>query len=102
MMWKMKRLLAFFLLIFLLFSFFLLKLNFAQEVMEEEQNKITQAEENAEKIVPSPKDIKESTGIYVFVAWMWIAIIVLIYILRLKIKEVDRLFYIHFFSTKKK
>jgi hypothetical protein len=59
----------------------------------------TQAEE--EKIIPSPKNIKEGTAIYVFVVWMWLSIFVLVYILRLKIKEVDRLYKIKFFSTKK-
>jgi len=36
------------------------------------------------------------------VAWMWIAIFVLIYILRLKIREVDRLLKLRFLSAKKK
>jgi hypothetical protein len=71
----------------------MLEFNFAQQVQQEEQE---------EKIIPSPQNIKESTGIYVFAAWMWIAIFVLIYILRLKIREVDRLLQIRFLSAKKK
>jgi succinate dehydrogenase / fumarate reductase iron-sulfur subunit len=58
--------------------------------------------EEKEKIVPSPKDIKESTGIYVFVGWIWLAVFVLVFFLRLKIKEVDRLYRLGYFSGKKK
>jgi ABC-type Fe3+ transport system permease subunit len=88
-----KRFLGMFLLVVFFLSFFILEFNFAQQVRQEEQE---------EKIIPSPQNIKESTGIYVFVAWMWIAIFVLIYILRLKIREVDRLLQIRFLSAKKK
>ncbi len=89
---KAKFLGVFLLSIFFL-SFFLPEFDFAQQVRQEEQE---------EKIIPSPQNIKEQTGIYVFVAWMWIAIVVLIYILRLKIKEVDRLHKLRFLSVKKK
>lgn len=82
-----------FLLVSFFLSFFILEYNFAQQVTQEEKE---------EKIIPSPQNIKESTGIYVFVAWMWIAIFVLIYILRLKIREVDRLLKLGFLSAKKK
>lgn len=74
-------------------SFFILEFNFAQQAAQEGQE---------QKIIPSPQNIKESTGIYVFVAWMWIAIFVLVYILRLKIREVDRLLKLRFLSAKKK
>jgi len=67
----------------------------------EKQEAATQTEAEVEKIIPSPKNIKEGTAIYVFAGWMWLSIFVLIYILRLKIKEVDRLYKIKFFSTKK-
>jgi ABC-type Fe3+ transport system permease subunit len=93
MRFSKKKLLGMFLLVVFLLSFFMLEFNFAQQVQQEEQE---------EKIIPSPQNIKESTGIYVFAAWMWIAIFVLIYILRLKIREVDRLLQIRFLSTKKK
>ena len=102
MMLRGKRNSALFLMVFFLLSFFVLKVDFAQQVVQEEQNKLPQAEEDAEKIVPSPANIKESTGIYIFLAWMWIAIFVLIYILRLKIKEVDRLNNLRFLSVEKK
>lgn len=97
-----KKFLGLFLLVIFFLSFFILEFNFAQQVTQEEQEEIIQAKEDQEKIIPSPQNIKESTGIYVFVAWMWIAIFVLIYILRLKIKEVDRLLKLMFLSTKKK
>jgi hypothetical protein len=90
---RRKKLLGMFLLVSFFLSFFILEFNFAQEVTQEEKE---------EKIIPSPQNIKESIGIYVFVAWMWIAIFVLIYILRLKIREVDRLLKLRFLSAKKK
>ncbi len=76
--------------------------DFAQQNNPKVKDKATQAEEEKEpgKIIPSPKNIKESTAIYVFLAWMWVAIFVLVYILVLKIKEVDRLHKIKFFSSK--
>jgi Na+/H+ antiporter NhaC len=90
---RKTRFLGVFLLVVFFLSFFILEFSFAQQAAQEEQE---------EKIIPSPQNIKESTGIYVFVAWMWIAIFVLIYILRLKIREVDRLLQIRFLSAKKK
>lgn len=71
--------------------------NFAWQVKIDIQGEKAQVEENPEKIVPSPKDIKEKTAIYVFVAWMWAVIIVLLFILRLKTKEADRLYYLNYF-----
>ena len=92
-----KKWIALFVLIVFLHSFVLLKIGFAQ------QEKIETAPEKAsEKIIPGPQDIKESTGMYVFIAWLWLAILVLIFFLRLKIKEVDRLLEIRFLSEKKK
>ncbi len=72
-----------------------------EEVKKEDMEEI-QATEGPQKIVGAPKDIKESIGIWVFVAWMWISIAVLIYFLRLKIKETDRLYFLKFFSSDKK
>lgn len=97
-----KKLLGIFLLVSFFLSFLILEFNFAQQVTQEEQEETIQAKDDQEKIIPSPQNIKESTGIYVFVAWMWIAIFVLIYILRLKIIEVDRLLKLGFLSAKKK
>ncbi|MGD2294383.1 MAG: hypothetical protein PVF22_00930 [Candidatus Aminicenantes bacterium] len=57
--------------------------------------------EVTETIVPAPKNIKEKTAIYIFVGWMWLSILVLIFFLRLKIKEVDRLHSLGFFSEDK-
>jgi hypothetical protein len=99
---KKKRFVALFMLVLSFHSFFLLKPDFAQQVAEKEKTEMTQEEESQEKIIPGPQNIKESTGIYVFVAWMWLAIFVLIYILILKIREVDRLFEIRFIFEKKK
>ncbi len=91
-----------FLLVVFFLSFFILEFNFAQQVRQKEQEEKIQVKDDHEKIIPSPQNIKESTGIYVFVAWMWISIFVLIYILRLKIREVDRLLKLRFLATKKK
>lgn len=102
MMSRKKKFLGLFLLLAFFHSFFMLEFNFAQQVRQEEQNEKIQVKNNQEKIIPSPQNIKESTGIYVFVAWMWIAIFVLVYILRLKIREVDRLYKLLFLSAKKK
>jgi hypothetical protein len=66
-----------------------------------EQSPETQSEkeETEELIKPAPKDIKEAVGIYVFLGWIWLSIFVLIYILRQKIKEVDRIYRLKFFSS---
>ncbi len=99
---RRKKFLSMFLLVIFFVSFLILQLNFAQQVTQEEQEERIKDKNNQEKIIPSPQNIKESTGIYVFLAWMWIAIFVLIYILRLKIREVDRLHKLRFLSVKKK
>jgi hypothetical protein len=70
----------------------------AQVTIPEEKNQQAQVEQE-KTIIPSPKDIKEKTAIYVFVGWMWLSIIVLIFILKAKIREVDRLHRIKFFSN---
>lgn len=81
--------------------FFAVRCGFSQQVAPEEQSSKIQKEESQEKIMPSPKNIKEKTAIYVFLGWMWLLILVLIYFLRLKIKEVDRLLLLKFFSSEK-
>lgn len=73
-----------------------------QEVSLQEKSQEPKAEAQPEKIITGPKNIKESTAIYVFLGWLWISIGVLIYILRLKIKEADRLHAIKFFTPDKK
>lgn len=70
----------------------------AQEAVSEERIQEDQVKQG-KTIIPSAKDIKERTAIYVFVGWMWLSIIVLIFILRAKIREVDRLHLIKFFSN---
>lgn len=86
-------------------SFFILcvvQCGFSQQVIPEEQEPKNQKEEIQEKIIPSPKNIKEKTALYVFLGWMWLSVLALIYFLRLKIKEVDRLHLLKFFSAEKK
>jgi hypothetical protein len=73
----------------------------AQQEMVQAETNAPQAKDEPEKIIGAPRDIKQSTGILVFVAWMWISVFVLIYFLRLKIKEADRLYRLRFFSAKK-
>ena len=74
----------------------------AQQELKKETVEETQANEEPEKVVGTPQDIKEKTGIVVFVVWMWLSIVVLVYFLRLKIKETDRLYRLRFFSSEKK
>jgi hypothetical protein len=69
-----------------------------------EEQAVTEApqeEQKPDKIVGAPQDAKQKTGIWVFVVWMWISVVVIIYFLRLKIKEVDRLYRLGFFSAQK-
>ncbi len=73
----------------------------AQEVVEKSQADTSQTEPESEKVIASPQSIKEETGIFVFIAWMWLSIFVLLFFLRLKIKEADRLYRIEFFSREK-
>lgn len=73
----------------------------SQQTVPESKNEEMKAGSGEEKLVPSPKGIKERTAIYVFVGWMWLSILVLVYILRLKIKETDRVFRLKFFSKKR-
>jgi len=55
---------------------------------------------NASK--PGQKNIKDKIALYVFLAWVWIAIFISIYFLRLKIIEVDRLSGYGFYQKLKK
>ncbi len=91
-----------FLLLLVFFLAFFSGYDLAQQDTPEEQSQVAQAEKEKEKIVPSPKNIKESTDLYVFVGWVWLAVFVLVFFLRLKIKEVDRLYRLGYFSQKKK
>ncbi len=91
-----------FLLLVVFFLAFFSSYDLAQQDMPEEQSQAAQAQKEKEKIVPSPKNIKESTDSTVFVGWIWLAVFVLVFFLRLKIKEVDRLYRMGYFSGKKK
>ena len=89
----------------LLLVFFLLVCSgydLARQDMPQEKSQASQSEKNQEKIVSSPKDIKESVGITVFVGWMWLSVCVLVYFLWLKIKEADRLHRLGYFPNKEK
>jgi len=66
------------------------------------KDKAVQAQAQPEKIFAAPQNIKERTAVYVFVAWLWAAIFVLVYILRLEIKEADRLLELKFYRDDKK
>jgi hypothetical protein len=74
----------------------------AQQRPAKEKAVQDQAQAQPEKIVAAPRNIRERTAIYVFVAWLWAAIFVLIYILRLEIKEADRLLDLKFYRDEKK
>lgn len=86
----------------MLIAVFAFHLIFAQLPIQEETAIDDPPQEDSEKIVPTPKNIKEAIGIYVFVVWLWLSILVLIFILRLKIKEADRLYHLRFFPSSKK
>ena len=58
-------------------------------------------EDEVETIVPAATGIKQATAIYVFLGWIWLSIGILIFFLRLKIKEVDRLHRLGYFSEDK-
>jgi hypothetical protein len=73
----------------------------AQQDVAQTQKSTPQEKEEPEKIVVGPQDVKQKTGILVFVAWMWVSILVLIYFLRFKIIEADRLYRFRFYSAKK-
>jgi len=50
------------------------------------------------EIVPPPLEARASTGLLVFLGWMWLAILVLVWILGMKIREADRLREIGYFE----
>lgn len=77
-------------------------MSLAQQKAEGTRMDTAQAKEESEKIIASPQNIKEETGILVFLCWMWLSILVLVFFLRLKIREVDRLFRLKFFSDEER
>ncbi len=74
----------------------------AQDIPTSAESQIKQAQTQPEKIVPGPQNIKERTAVYVFLGWLWVSIAVLVYFLRLKIKEIDRIYVLRFFPTAEK
>jgi hypothetical protein len=74
----------------------------ASQIAQQQEEPKVQAKAQPEKIIVGPRNIKEGTAIYVFLGWLWVSIGVLIYILRLKIKEADRLYAIRFFKPDRK
>lgn len=74
----------------------------SQQVPPKSKDQLVQAKVQPDKIVPAPQNIRERTAIYVFVAWLWAAIFVLISIVRLEIKEADRVLDLRFYREEKK
>lgn len=101
---RKKNYLILLLLFVVILLFLFAGLSLAQQVEQTNpgQNTQIQQQKDSEKIFASFKNIKEETGTYVFLAWMWLSIAVLIWILRLKIKEAERLYHLKFFSPPKK
>ena len=54
-----------------------------------------------QEVTAGPRNPKEQMGLYVFMAWLWVAIIVLVFILRAKVREVDRLFEARYLTGEK-
>ncbi len=71
----------------------------AQSVPTSAKIQTAQAQPKPEEIVSGPQNIKERTAVYVFLGWIWLSIVVLVCYLRLKIKEIDRLYDLRFFSA---
>lgn len=99
---KKKRWLILCACVIALYAFVLVRPALAQHVQQKEKTELSKELEGQGKIVPGPKNIRESTGIYVFVSWMWLCIVVLIFFLKLKIRELDRLLELRFLPAKKK
>ncbi|MCJ7679804.1 MAG: hypothetical protein MUP70_03680 [Candidatus Aminicenantes bacterium] len=68
----------------------------SQEQMTDASN--TESETAPEKTNPGPKTAKERIASYVFLVWIWAAVIVLIVLFRGKIKESDRLYHLKYFD----
>ena len=44
------------------------------------------------KVRGEPQNFKERTAVYVLLAWVWLSVGVLLWLLRLKVREADRVF----------
>jgi hypothetical protein len=93
-----------------LFAIFMLTFSFSlgqtevksgQEAPSFQQRQEDRVADEVEVIVPAPSDIKQAVSIYVFLGWIWLSIGILFFLLRQKIKEVDRLHKLGFFSKDK-
>ncbi len=71
----------------------------AQAQVQPESEAQAEPEAQPEKIFAGPKDIKERIAVYVFLGWLWLSTAVLIYLLRLKIREIDRLHEFSYFTA---
>ena len=98
---KKRKVRAVILLVIFITIFFPIRNESFQQVESGELMKKERIEEVPEKIIPGPKNIKERIAVYVFIIWTWLMILVLFYFLRLKIKEVDRINDLKFFSDDK-
>ena len=100
----MKRVIVSLFVIFLLgfvFSFGRTGGSADRETPSFQQSLEDQDESEIETIVPGPKDLRQATAIYVFLGWIWLSIGILIFLLLMKIREVDRLHRLGFFSEDK-
>ena len=46
-----------------------------------------------EETAATPRPLKERMAVYVLLAWVWVSIAVLLWLLRLRVKEADRVFH---------
>ena len=44
-------------------------------------------------ILAAPRTARERTSVYVLLAWLWLSIAVLLWLLRLRVREADRVFH---------
>ena len=54
-----------------------------------------------ETIHPAFADLKEKTAVLVFLAWLWLIVGILVWLLRMKIREADRVHALKFYPASK-
>jgi hypothetical protein len=54
-----------------------------------------------EIIHPAFASLKEKTAVLVFLAWLWIIVAILVWLLRMKIREADRVYSLKFYPDPK-
>ena len=54
-----------------------------------------------ETIHPAFADLKEKTAVLVFLAWLWLIVGILVWLLRMKIREADRVHALRFYPASK-